>query len=111
MKKHTVIRLQVGCSLLLALITAIAYAWHLGILNTFAYLYESFGTQESSLFRMVLPYAQSIWLIAVVDAALLGYLIKRKHPPYLWVLLGFLTVQLLILLAVMYSSQACISFV
>jgi|GEM_PF-4555021 len=111
MKKHTVISLQVGCSLLLALIAAIAYAWHLGILDTFAYMYESFGTKESLWFRVVLPYAPHIWLIALIDGVLLAYVLGRKRAHYLWTLLGFFTVQLLILLAVMYSSQAYSSFV
>lgn len=111
MKRHTVISLQVGCSLLLALIAAIAYAWHLGVLDTFAYLYESFGTQESLLFRIVLPYAPYIWGIALLDGAVLGYILWRKHRQYLWGLVGFLTVQLLILLAVMYSSQGYTGFV
>lgn len=105
MRKHTFVILIVVCTVLILTVAAIAYAWHAGVLDTFAYLYDSFGTKATSLFHTIRPFAPHAWLLIVLDLSLFTYILITKRKPWLWGLALLVGLQLLIMLVVMFGSK------
>lgn len=106
MRDSTLLALRIICLLLLLAIIAIAYAWHVGVLDTFAYLYESFESQPTALFELIQPYASYGWILPIIDSVLMGILLLVKPArQYWWALLAFEILQLSMMIAVMYSTR------